>query len=84
MFECEHNSKSRIIELVLIGSHIISKSRITDLVLIRSRILKHVCNGSGGNEQDLCMPSLFAILLVDKVQFFGLEFFKLSLFPKYN
>ena len=35
--------------------------------------LKYLCTGTGGKEQDLCMPSLFSILFVDKVQFFGLE-----------
>ena len=35
----------------------------------------NTCNGiDNGNEQDLCMPSLFSIFMVDKVQYFDLEF----------
>ena len=35
----------------------------------------YFCNRlDDGNEQDLCVPRLFSVCMVDKVQYFGLEF----------
>ena len=44
-------------------------------LLIHLTELKHICNRmDNGNKQDLCVPSLFSVCMVDKVQNYDLGF----------